>query len=99
MSAGRACHLRLGSELLWLVSSIAAFGLASALRSESDKPRLFSLFLNLIKKHFASIPNTISSANCIFAVESVGYFSLFRTLLIDAILQVVEVSHSTKCGG
>lgn len=79
MSAGRACHLRLGSELSWRVSFVAAFGLASALRSASDKLRSLSLFLNLTREHFASIPSIVSSANCVFALKRVNYLSVFRT--------------------
>lgn len=57
---------------------VPAFGLASALGSAFDKLRSFSLFLNLVKKHFASIHNTVTPANPFFALKVVRYFSIFR---------------------
>ena len=55
----------MSSDLSWLVSSVAASGVASALRSASDKLRLFSLFPNPIKKHFALSQHSRLSQLCL----------------------------------
>lgn len=61
-----------------VVLLVTAFRLASTSCFGFDKLRSFSLFLNLIKKHFASVHNTLPQP-IVSSPSIISYFSKFRS--------------------